>query len=419
MKIAFVIQRYGEDISGGAEYHCRLLAEHLSKETRKNNLSNLIHTKSHKIEVITTCAKEYSTWKNEYKPGIQYINGVLVRRFKNDFERTKKFHELYIRILGGIAPDKFKDNYDYIIANIKKTPISEQMECIRLQGPYSSDLLNYLKLNNHSYDCFIFFTYMYPTTVFGIRNVPPGKVLLVPTVHDEPLLYFEIFKEIFNKPVGIIYNTEEEKELVNSKLGIENIASEIIGIGIEVPTNVNSNYFINKYKIYHDYIIYVGRIDEVKGCKKLFDNFIVYKKRKHSDIKLVLIGKQEMEITNHHDIIHVGFISEKDKFNGIKGSKVLIMPSEFESLSMVTLEAWLLGIPALVNGYCNVLKGHCIKSNAGLYYTNYDEFEACLDLLLSDKLMRSKMGENGRRYVGENYSWDVVERKYLKLLNEI
>lgn len=404
MKIAFVIQRYGEDINGGAEYLCRLVAEHLSRY--------------HDIEIITTCAREYTTWKNEYEPGIHYINGILVRRFKNDFERDEEFHRLYLKILGGITPDKFKDNYDYMVSNIERSHMSEQLECIRLQGPYSSDLLNYLEKNNHNYDIFIFFTYMYPTTVYGMRKVSSNKILLVPTAHDEPLIYFEIFKEIFNKPRTIIYNTEEEKKFVNSKFKNENISSDVIGVGIDVPEKIDVDNFKQKYTI-DNFIIYVGRIDESKGCKELFKYFLQYKKDVQSDIKLILLGRQVMNIPKHPDIIPLGFLSEQDKFNGIKTAKLLIMPSKYESLSIVIMETWLCNNPVLANGRCDVLKGHCIKSNGGLYYENYEEFKECLNLLLDNQKLRDKMGQNGSKYVNNNYSWDIIEEKYIRLLGRL
>jgi glycosyltransferase involved in cell wall biosynthesis len=107
------------------------------------------------------------------------------------------------------------------------------------------------------------------------------------------------------------------------------------------------------------------------------------------------------------------------KFDALDGADVLVMPSFYESLSMVTLEAWALGKPVLANALCDVLKGQCRRSNGGLYYENYPEFREALSLLLDSPRLRRALGESGRRYFEANYSWEVIERKYLSLLNRL
>jgi hypothetical protein len=98
---------------------------------------------------------------------------------------------------------------------------------------------------------------------------------------------------------------------------------------------------------------------------------------------------------------------------------VLIMPSPYESLSMVTLEAWAMGRPVLVNGDCDVLRGQAVRSNAGLYYTSYAEFAETLRLLENDPRLRAGLGANGRRYFERHYTWPEIDRKYLDLLDRL
>jgi len=383
LKIVFVVQRYGLEVNGGAEFHCRLVAEHLSKYFD--------------VEVITTCAIDYMTWKNEYPPGIEILNGVCVRRFPVDYERDiPKFNKSSEKIFGNIH------TYE------------EEIEWMKLQGPYSTKLLNYIQSNKDNYTYFIFFTYLYCTTFFGLPLVKE-KALLVPTAHDEPPIYLSIFKSLFKNPRRFIYNTEEEKNFVISQFQVANIPSDVVGVGIDTPDKIDAVSFVQKYTV-DNFIIYVGRIDESKGCKELFDYFIRYKKEKKSSIKLVLLGKPIMKVPKHPDIISLGFVSEQEKFNGTKTAKLLIMPSKYESLSMVLLEAWLCNTAVLVNGKCDVLKGQCIRSNAGLYYESYDEFEGCLDFLLSDDGVRNTMGKNGMKFVLQNYSWESIEKKYISIL---
>lgn len=157
-----------------------------------------------------------------------------------------------------------------------------------------------------------------------------------------------------------------------------------------------------------DFIIYTGRIDKTKNCDQLFRYFCEYRRRTHDDIKLVLMGKQIIDVPEREDIISLGFVSDQDKADGIAAARALIMPSQLESLSMSTLEGMLLGAPVLVNGNCPVLKGHCIKSNGALYYTDYLEFEKLLHMILHDERLSESLRENGRRYVEENYDWNRI-----------
>jgi glycosyltransferase involved in cell wall biosynthesis len=386
LKIAFVVQRYGLEINGGAEFLCREVAEHLSRYCE--------------VEVITTCAIDYTTWKNEYSEGETTINGVSVRRFPVDYPRNlKRFNNLSERILD------------------KKHTIDEEIEWMRLQGPYSTKLIQFIKDNKDSYDSFIFFTYLYCTTFFGLPLVA-DKAILVPTAHDEPPIYLSIFEEIFKNPKAIMYNTKEEKEFVIKQFHNENIPSDIAGAGVTAPVSIdenNSKFTSDK----EDFLIYMGRVDESKGCGELFDYFIRYKTETHSSVKLMVLGKAVMGIPKHPDIIYLGFVSDQEKYSALRLSKILLMPSKYESLSMVLLEAWCCQKPVLVNGQCEVLKGQCIRSNAGLWYENYEEFSECLNLLLANEQLRVQLGYNGRGFMDLNYSWGKIEMKYLGLIERM
>ncbi len=100
-------------------------------------------------------------------------------------------------------------------------------------------------------------------------------------------------------------------------------------------------------------------------------------------------------------------------------AELLVMPSYFESLSMVALEAWALGRPVLANAKCDVLKGQCIRSNAGLYYENRAEFVETLAALEQNRWLSATLGRNGRQFFREHYDWPVIERKYLDMLERL
>ena len=159
--LALVVQRYGEEIVGGSEALCRAVAEFLA-----------VHRP---VEVLTTCARDYMSWRNEYPAGSTTLNGVLVRRFPVDFERDQRFHEVYGAMLGGLALTAYDQHKELLRAQMRRSSDAQQMEFLRLQGPYSTPLWDHLRSQNDGYDRIVFFTYLYATTFFGSQQVPPSS----------------------------------------------------------------------------------------------------------------------------------------------------------------------------------------------------------------------------------------------------
>jgi glycosyltransferase involved in cell wall biosynthesis len=285
------------------------------------------------------------------------------------------------------------------------------MQWMALQGPYSSALLDYLSWAHDRYDLFIFIPYLYCTTYLGLQRVP-GRAVLFPMAHDEPWIYLDLFHALFHLPRGLIYNSVEERDFVHRRFGNDYLPHRVLGVGIDVPRTTDGALPPGEY------IVYVGRIDPSKGCDTLFEYFMRYKAEHPGPLQLILIGKATMPVPDHPDIRALGFMKE-ERFPWLQGARALILPSLYESLSLVTLEAWALGTPVLVNARCDVVRGHCRRSNGGLYYGDYAEFAAALHLLLTHESLRQTLGQNGAVYVERNYAWEMVERASLDWLGEL
>lgn len=385
MRLAVVVQRYGEKLNGGAELHARFASEHLAHHAD--------------VEVLTTCAKNYITWRNEFEPGLDEVNGLSVRRFPVSQERD---------------PDEFGKRSERVFH--KTHSLADELRWLDSEGPKSPDLIRYIQQHKRSYDYFIFFSYRYYHAYYGIREVGSRSVL-VPTAERDPALGLSIFGPTFRSVRAIMYNSFEERALIQRIASNRNVPNVVVGIGSEVPSRVNARRFRQRRNFFRRFVIYVGRIDENKGCTELFDYFQRYSKTGQLD--LVLIGNPVMAVPSHPRIHHLGFVSDEEKFDAMAAADLLIMPSYFESLSMVTLEAWALGLPTLVNGHCDVLRGQAIRANAGLYYTNYQEFLESLRLLETNRPVRQKFGTNGRAYYRRHYTWPVIEKKYLDMLDQL
>lgn len=390
LRLAFVVQRYGEDVNGGAEYHCRLIAEHLARE--------------HRVEVLTSCATDYITWRNELPSGLDDVNGVRVRRFKVKRPRD---------------PDRFGHLSQKVF--LGRHDQRDELAWLDEQGPLSPKLLAFMKRNHEDYDYFVFFSYRYYHSFYGVQALGP-KAVLVPTAERDDVVDLEIFKAVFHLPRAIVYNSIEERAMIWEKSGNRKVRGEVVGVGSDVPGSIDPDLFRAKQAdqgALGRYIIYIGRIDQNKGCRTLFNYFRRYREETASELALVLVGGRMMEIPDDPGIRYAGFLSEAEKWSALSGAELLVIPSELESLSMVTNEAWSVGKPVLANGKCDVLKGQCRRSNAGLYFDDYYEFREALSRLESDEDLRRGLGRNGERYYRDNYQWDVVEGKYNRMLSTL
>lgn len=414
MRIGFVVQRYGAEILGGSEYHCRLIAERLAAR--------------HDVDVLTTCARDYITWKNEYPEGTDRIRGVTVRRFINAHAREI---------------NAFNQYSDWIFSHSHSR--DDERKWLEMQGPWSPALLEYLGKHHRSYDALIFFTYLYAPTVLGLE-IDPSRSILVPTAHDEPAIHLEMYKDVFRLPAAVAFNTEVEKNFLKTTFDIRTIAEETVGCGVDLmqgegdgppvsPTTGDSAtdddgedsidvfaqlkargiQFRRRHRLHGQFLLYGGRIDAGKGCEELLEYFTSYKEQ-GGDAALVLMGVKLMQIPEVPWVKFAGLLSERERLHALEAATVVVVPSPFESLSLLALEAMAVGTPVLCNARSEVLVDHCLKSNAGLFYADRDEFVEGSKLLLADERLRRTMGRNGKEYVKRNYRWDVILSKYDRLM---
>jgi glycosyltransferase involved in cell wall biosynthesis len=387
VKIAIVVQRYGAEINGGAELHARFIAERLAKH---------VH-----VEVLTTCATDYITWRNALPPGPEEVNGITVRRFAVSRERD---------------PAEFGRMSELVFT--RQHAVRDELAWLEAEGPTSPDLVTYVRQQQHSYDFFVFFSVRYYHAYHGARAVP-AKAILVPTAERDSALGLAAFGPVFRGVRAIMYNSFEERTLIQTVSRNHAVPGVVVGVGSEIPPHSQAARFRQKFDMRDRFAIYIGRIDENKGCAELFDYFQRYTRMFAEGMHLVLIGNPVIPIPKHPRIHHLGFVADRDKFDALAAAELLIMPSYLESLSMVALEAWAMGKPVLANGRCDVLRGQCIRSNGGLYYDNFPEFIETLRAIDFNPSLASALGANGGEYFNRHYSWPVVERKYLDMLQRL
>lgn len=384
MRVAFVVQRYGTEVVGGAELHCRWVAEHVARR--------------HQVEVLTTTATDYLSWHNVLPAGVSTLNGVAVRRFEVARERRI---ETFDPVANKVC---FFEHTD-----------AEERQWLEEHGPVCPALVEHLRAHQSEYDAIVFFSYRYWTSYFGMQ-VAPQKSLLVPTAEHDRVLYLRLFRDLFKLPAALVFNTPEEKDLIERVTGNPGLPGEVVGTGIERPAAVPVDEVAPRLDLLGDYFVYVGRIEPEKGCAVMIDHFLRWQRETRATATLALFGRSTMSFSENAHVRLMGVVPDGEKLAAIARARALVMPSRHESLSMVVLESWMMGRPVLVNGDCEVLRGQVLRADGGLYYRRYEEFAAAMGLLLAERGLADRLGAQGREYFEANYAWDRIMEKYERLL---
>lgn len=387
MKLGLVVQRYGDDIVGGAESLCRGVAEALAG-------------RAHRVEVFTTCALSYQTWANHYPEGRSELNGVAVRRFRAEQERdVESFNALSERLF--TDPDR---------------SAADEVAWIDAQGPFVPKLVDHLHTAGRDFDLLLFFTYLYYPTVHGLHAAPERSVL-VPTAHDEAPFWLASYRAVFELPRAWIFNTEAEQDLVVRRFG-EATPHTVAGVGIEDLDELEAAA-ASTTPAEGDVVLYAGRIEAGKGVGDLIDWLGRFRRERGRDVRLWLMGEPAMELPQETWITPLGFVSETDKRERLAAATVLVAPSALESFGIVLLEANAAGTPVLANADSGAYRELCRAGNGGLYYDGYAEFSEALELLLGDARLRHAMAAAGRAHVRSTYSWEAVADRYEAFLSRL
>ena len=388
MKLAFVIPWFGKDIPGGAESVCWATATRL-------------HGAGVPVEVLTTCIRQFrSDWNtNYYKPGVETIDGLTVRRFPVEPRNAEEF----LRI------------NDLLIRRMPVTP-REQATFVR-EMIRCDDLTAFIRSNQESY-LYAFIPYLFSTTYWGAR-ASSRSFIVIPCLHDEGYAYVQPFRTVFEQARGLVFHSRAEMNLANRLYRLSENAQALIGAGVETSLTGDAARFQEKHQLGR-FLLYIGRRDAGKNVPLLVNYFCKHKDSCPGDLKLVLVGDGTVAIPDEHehDIVDLGVLSAHDKRDACAAAIALCQPSVNESFSLVLMEAWASGVPVLVHEDCAATREHCLGSGGGLYFSSFADFSGCLALLSENRKLAQRMGRAGRSYVAANYSWDRVIQKYLAALGQ-
>jgi len=419
VRIAFIVQRYGAEILGGSEFHCRMIAERLAEK--------------HDVEVLTTCARRGPLWTNEDAEGQDRVRGVRVRRFPV------------------VAEDR--TGLDALRERLMREPHAraEELEWIRRSGPWSPALIEHLKRQHRSFDVLVFFALTHATTVFGLE-VAPERSILFPYAQPDDVLRLGVWSDVLSAPRALGLCSTAESPLLRRYVLAEPRPHEVVGIGIDPPPrqsyprhqqdpaddlvledqpaveeepSAETSYltargvpFRRRHRLYGPLALYGGRVEPDNGCEEMLDYFDSFAAQ-DGNTSLVLLGVKMMRVPDEPYLRQAGVLPDSERMVAFEAADVTIVPSSDDLLAQPLLESFAVGTPVLASASNAAAVEHCRQAHAGLYYANRDEFVDALRAMMTNTRMREQLGDSGRRYVELHHRWDAVLNRFDRLVTRV
>lgn len=374
-----VVPRFGARVVGGAENLIRGLATRAASADQE-------------IEIATTCAEDHTTWLNSLPAGETREDGLMVRRFAVGPRVAARHAALHQRLHAEGS-----------------LPYLDELE-LMAQGVWSPDMQRFLERRGEEYDLIVLAPYLFGTTYWGAQAWPERSAIL-PCLHDEPDAHMRVVRDLLGCVSGCIFNSPGEERLARRLAAVR--GGGVVGLGFDAPAVPPPEGFARRHGLGR-YLIYAGRLEEAKRVQMAVAHTARYARERAPDLRLVLIGSGGYRPSGR-DAAHalpLGYLSEEDKRSALAEAVALVNPSELESLSIVLMEAWLEGTPALVAAGSEVMRDHVASCGGGFVFADYEGFAAGLDSLLGDPAETARMGRAGRDYTLDRYGWPEVSRRF-------
>ena len=383
MRVAFVVQRYGVEVAGGAEALCRRTARALSDA-------------GHEVVVHTTTARDYLTWAPHYAAGDELDGPVHVVRYPVETPDPQRAAAL-ARTLG-----------------LRPGTAGEESAWALAQGPVSRSLVD--AVSRDSAAVVVCWTYLYATTQLTIPLVRRRSVL-VPLAHDEPMLRFDLTRGVVHSAGGFAFVTPEERTLVDQRFGVGERPDAIVGTGLDTPSIGDPRRARGAWALPERFALYVGRVDQAKGVDALVRHHAAYRAL-GGELGLVLAGRAVGNLRLPEWVVQTGFVDDTARSDLLAASEVLVIGSRYESLSLVLLEAWQAARPTLALASAAVLAGQTARAGGGLVYSDEGTYARQLERLAKDPNLRADLASAGLAFT-RALTWDACALRWEGLLQSV
>ena len=384
MRIAFVVQRYGDEVAGGAEALCRGTARALAAA-------------GHEMTVLTTTARDHLTWAPFYPAGEGRDGAVLVRRFAN------------------AAGDPAAASRHRRALAVARAGWEAERGFALAQGPVSPGLVAALAEERDRYEAIVLWTYLYATTQLA-APIAAGRSVLVPAAHDEPMLRFATTRGVVALADAFAFLTPEEWRLVDDLHGVGRRPAAVVGAGLDAVWG-DAARARRAVGLPPRFALYLGRVDAGKGVAELIAAHEAYRAR-GGELGLVLAGRADEHLRVPRWATAPGFVTATTRSDLLAAAEVVVMPSRNESLSLALMEAWQEARPTLATGRSDVLAGQTARSGGGLLYLSPDDYVRQLSRLQVSEPLRAALGAAGAAWAARQ-TWPAAAERWTSLLEDM
>ena len=377
-KLAFVPARYGKDVIGGAETVFRELAHALGE-------------RGWDVEILTTCARDHFSWTNEFAPGVEHVDGIIVRRFPAVVSTARRDRAYFDEVILAGGKLTLADQQRWM---------NDDMRC--------PELFHFLLDHADDYRALMFAPYLFWPS-YACSQLAPQRSILWACAHDEPHLRLELFKAMFGGVAGLWFQAEPEHELAHAVFP-QLAPHRVVGCGIHVPGGYDPDGFRARHGLDGRLLVYAGRREGAKRWEHLLESFAQATRRQHLPFTLVTMGVGEIHppADLRDRVVDLGFVSDDERNNAFAAADAYLQPSAHEAFSRTVMEAWLAGSLVIANEASDVVRWHCERSGAGLTYRDEHELEHCLAFLADMPDEARALAGKGRDYVLSHYAFDDV-----------
>jgi glycosyltransferase involved in cell wall biosynthesis len=388
--ITIVVPWFGPDTAGGAETQARQLAA-------------AIRAQGAGVEVWATTGRDsFAPPEPHYPAGMDSVDGVAVRRFD-------------------ITPPPFAPRVPPAIERrrgiLPALPDFPARELLQLGWLPSSDALLEALAEEANGRQFLFVPYPFPTTFWGAL-LAGERANLLPCLHDEPYARHATFRWMFRRARRVLANSQGEAALARELYGLRPDQLVVAGEGIDLAPRGDGAAFRARHGIHGPLLMYAGRDAPGKNLPLLLAYLREYWARRGGPLTFIRTGRDALDFPPALGALvrDLGDVPAQERHDAYAAADVFVHASTYESFSIVLMEAWLQGTPALVNADCAVTRMAAEASGGGVAFGDFGTFAAALDVLLGDRALRHELGARGRAYVLEHCRWDVVARTTIEAL---